>query len=99
MALLDELWPIRCAGCDRLGAPVCVYCVPDLESRSLGESCAPGRVAAAFRYESVARSLLLGLKVRCLRPYADPLAEALAQVLQRGCFSADAVSWVPARPS
>ena len=99
MALLDELWPIRCAGCDHLGGPVCVSCVPDLDAQSLGERCAPGRIAAAFRYEAVARSLLLGLKVRCLRPYADPLADAITEVLQRGSFAPDVVSWVPARPS
>ena len=99
MSLLDVLWPIRCAGCEKYGAPLCLQCGLDLAALELGEPSASGGIAAAFRYTAVARSLVLGLKVRCLRPYSDPLACGIAALLQRGPFVPDLVSWVPARPS
>ena len=54
---------------------------------------------AAFRYEKVARSLVLGLKVRCLREYALPLGDGIVTQLRQRGLTPDAVSWVPARPS
>lgn len=61
--------------------------------------CGSGSVGAAFRYEKIARSLVLGLKVRCLRPYALPLAEGIVTAMRQKGLSPAAVSWVPARPS
>lgn len=99
MALWDVLWPVRCAGCDVYGAPVCASCAVDLSALQLPVARAGGSVASAFRYESVARSLVLGLKVRCVRSYSEPLAAGITAVVQRGGFTPDAITWVPARPS
>ena len=99
MSLLETLWPAPCAGCGAYGGPLCANCDRDLEALDLGEACSARKHAGAFRYDSVARSLVLGLKVRCLRPCAKPLAGGMARTVQRSSFVPDAVSWVPARPS
>jgi predicted amidophosphoribosyltransferase len=95
--LLDVLFSVRCAGCGLHGAPVCPGCSHDLSCLGLEAAVRPGWTAAAFRYEGVARSLILGLKLRSLRPYALPLADEMAAALHRGGTDARWIAWVPAR--
>jgi predicted amidophosphoribosyltransferase len=64
-----------------------------------GDEPIPGvdRVYCPWRYDGVARDLVLALKLRHQRPAAEPLADALAMLVQGGGGRAAVVTWVPAR--
>lgn len=97
--ILETLFPVRCAGCGSPGAPLCGACQPELDQLILDPPADGDRegASAAFRYEGIARTLVLGLKVRHLRPYARPLAAALAKIVQREAGPERFITWVPAR--
>jgi predicted amidophosphoribosyltransferase len=56
------------------------------------------RLLAGFLYEGPARDLVLGLKLRGVRGYAAPLADALVRNVWRGGVDAVVVTWVPGTP-
>ena len=53
------------------------------------------RLSAGCLYESVPRSLVLGLKLGGLRTRAGPLADAMCDSAWRDAISGDVVTWVP----
>lgn len=53
------------------------------------------RLSAALLYESVPRSLVLGLKLGGVRTRAGPLADAMCRAAWRDGISGDVVTWVP----
>lgn len=97
-ALAEHLGAPRCLGCRRPGSLACVGC------RSGLQPAAPAagfdnidRVVAACDYDGLARSLVLGLKLRGRRGAARELAAAIAaRVWVEGC-AAEALVWIPGR--
>ena len=96
--IADLVGPRRCVGCGRPGASLCRPCL--LRTRRADARPPPPNadgLVVAFAYEGVARSLVLGLKLRGLACAAEPLGEALAvRVLQCGVLGRT-VTWVPGR--
>ena len=78
---LDVLFPVRCVGCGRSGAYICVACLskarrpppsPPPESGPLAD------VLTAFAYEGVVRTAVQHLKYRGLRSLVPEMARPMA---------------------
>jgi predicted amidophosphoribosyltransferase len=52
-------------------------------------------VAGVWRHEGLPRELVLGLKLRGMRMFAEPLVDGLVQVLMRTGTTADVITWPP----
>lgn len=79
-----------------LGHVLCAPCVAELPTCPPLEARHPlARLSAACLYESVPRSLVLGLKLRGLRTRAGPLAAAMCDSAWRDGITGDVVTWVP----
>jgi predicted amidophosphoribosyltransferase len=99
-AAADLLGPGRCAGCGRIGSPLCRACRRALPPpTTTGTVAGADRVLAACAYRGAARSLVLALKLAAARPAASPLIDALARTVARAGVTADVVAWVPGRPA
>lgn len=94
--MLDLAGPPRCASCGWLGHVLCAACTARLPSCPPLDARPPlARLSAGCLYESVPRSLVLGLKLRGLRTRAGPLATAMCDSAWRDGISGDVVTWVP----
>ncbi len=98
-ALLDLLFPPRCAFCGRVGVHgVCAACersLPRMET-ALREGAGFGRCAVPLRYEGAVRTALLRFKFHGVRSAAEGLGALLAQCAAEelgGQF--DVVTWAP----
>lgn len=88
----------RCVGCRAFGSPLCAECRRAIPPASEGARPeAVDAVWAAYRYEGLARRLILDLKLRHLRVMAAPLADAMTDRLWSVGCGAEAITWVPAR--
>ncbi len=75
---------------------MCTACLDELvECPPLDAPPPLARLSAALLYESVPRSLVLGLKLGGVRTLAGPLADAMCRAAWRDGVSGDAVTWVP----
>lgn len=97
MFVLTDLFGVRCAGCNRPGAPLCSVCRRGLARPDSSEVYGLERVLAAFDYSGPARRLILDLKLTGLRSCAIPLAAGLVGEVMRRGLAADLVTWVPGR--
>lgn len=94
--MFDLAGPPRCASCGLLGSALCPACAPELPACPPLDAPPPlARLAAGYLYESVPRSLVLGLKLRGLRCHGPPLADAICRSAWRDGVSGDLVTWVP----
>jgi ComF family protein len=93
----DLVFGVRCAGCDRPGAPLCPVCRCALAAPPPHHRL-PG-VVVALPFTERVRDVVLGLKYRNRRAVAGHLARLLARRLDEGggC-TADVVTWVPTTP-
>jgi ComF family protein len=98
MTFMDLFGSVRCAGCGRFGAPLCSDCATGLARAGHPPSIdGVDRTIAAFAYEGPARKLVLGLKLKHLRPMARPLVEGMTTAVWRRGILGDLVTWVPGR--
>ena len=94
--MLDLVGPPRCAACGFLGHVLCTSCAHELPACPPLDALPPlGRLSAGLLYESIPRSLVLGLKLRGLRTRAGPLADAMCRSAWRDGIGGDVVTWVP----
>ncbi len=94
--MLDLAGPPRCASCGFLGHVLCRTCLGALpECPPLDAPPPLARLSAGLLYESAARSLVLGLKLRGLRCHGPPLADAMCRSAWRDGVAGDLVTWVP----
>src|SRR5487761_1240464 len=77
-AVLDAVAPVRCAGCDVTGSPLCRRCLREVVALPQPRA---GQVSIAFPYGGVVRAVLHRGKFRdarsALRILADVAAERL----------------------
>ena len=98
-ALLDLLFPPRCAFCRRVGVHgVCADCGKSLPfaAQPLHEDAQYGRCVAPLRYEGAVREALLRFKFRGAQSAAEGFGALLAQAVAEelpGAF--DLVTYVP----
>ena len=93
--LLEVLGAPRCVGCRSLGGPLCRRCFEEIPPATV--SPLGLRALAGSAYDGVARTLVLGLKLRAMRPYAAPLAALCVRQIHRAGLAAEVVTWVPGR--
>jgi predicted amidophosphoribosyltransferase len=94
--MLDLAGPPRCASCAVLGHALCPTCLAELpECPPLDAPPPLARLSAGCLYESVPRSLVLGLKLRGVRTNAAPLVDAMCRSAWRDGIDGDVVTWVP----
>lgn len=94
--VLDLAGPPRCASCAVLGHALCPACLGEVVACPPLDPRPPlTRLSAGCLYESVPRSLVLGLKLHALRGHAPPLAELMCRSAWRDGISGDLVTWVP----
>ena len=83
--LEDILWPrgLRCICCDDLcwGKLLCDTCQKALEAMKLPDIAVEGDVCSVYRYEGVARQLVILLKDHCAADAATVLANEMADVI------------------
>ena len=78
---LDVLFPVRCVGCGRSGAYICVLCVGKARRTQPGpppESGPLADVLTPFAYEGVVRTAVQHLKYRGLRSLVPEMARPMA---------------------
>jgi len=98
--LEDVLWPrgLKCICCDEYtqGKPLCPECQKALEVMRLSpEQAGDDRVRSVFRYDGVAKQLVLALKLENVADAALPLADAMADVIMDMHLPPDTVlTWV-----
>ena len=98
MRFLDVLGGERCAACGSTGGALCGSCLVRLPAPSPGGTVSGvERVVAAFAYEGIARSLVLGLKLRGRRACGSALAEGMVRAAHREGLIGSVVTWVPGR--
>ena len=94
--MFDLAGPPRCASCGLLGCALCRVCAHALPACPPLDPLPPlAGLSAGFLYESVPRSLVLGLKLRGLRCHGPPLADAICRSAWRDGVTGDLVTWVP----
>lgn len=99
-AIADVLWPrgVKCLCCDEYsdGEPLCPGCATALQAMRLTpEQAGTPERHGVFRYDSLAKRLVLLLKEGCVADAALPLAEGIAQELRTMTLPADTVfTWV-----
>lgn len=94
--MLDLAGPPRCVSCAVLGDVLCPSCRGEVASCPPLDPRPPlARLSAGCLYESVPRSLVLGLKLHGLRGHAPPLVDAMCRSAWRDGISGDVVTWVP----
>ncbi|MBR3561299.1 MAG: ComF family protein [Oscillospiraceae bacterium] len=98
-AILDLLFPPKCAICRRIGVhgvcPACDRTLPRMDE-PLREGAGYGKCAVPLRYEGVARQTLLRFKFRGTQSIAEGFGGILAQCAAEelgGLF--DLVTWAP----
>lgn len=84
-----------CVGCRRLGGPLCESCRLGISSAGVVELPGLARVGAVWRHEGAARELVLGLKLRGRRAFAEPLVDAMVRLVRRSGSEASVVVWPP----
>ena len=85
----------RCVGCRLPRGLVCRSCLESLDGASPVQVAGVDRVAAAWPHEGVPRELILGLKLRGMRVFVEPLVDGLVDRLMRVGTEADVVAWPP----
>jgi predicted amidophosphoribosyltransferase len=80
-AAIDLLFPAQCAGCDAIGAGVCVTCVPEICKALSADADAGIPIRAFGTYEGALRRAILALKDG-RRDIAESLARRLATLLE-----------------
>jgi ComF family protein len=86
----------RCASCGCPGEPLCHRCRFSLASTQVlgaGPIRSPDGIRAAFRFEGVARELIVALKFRHRQSAAAVLAEQMVRRLR--ITGVDVVTWAP----
>jgi len=89
--------PSCCAGCRRLGSPLCRKCRDGLGRPNVPKVPGVDQVLVGFPYQGAARSLVLDLKLRGDRGAALPLTEALIRGVAAVGLTAEVVTWIPGR--
>lgn len=85
-----------CKGCRRPGTLLCLGCaLGEAQPREDVRIERVERIVAAWAYDGLPRSLVLDLKVRCVRGAATPLADGIVRALLVSGTSARALTWVP----
>jgi predicted amidophosphoribosyltransferase len=98
MDLRDVFGAERCLRCGSFGGALCDGCLVRLTPASpAGSVEGVDRVIAGFAYEGVARSLVLGLKLRHRRGHGAALAEGMARAVRRRGILGSVITWVPGR--
>lgn len=99
-AIADTLWPrgVKCLCCDEYseGEPLCPACSAALHAMRLNTELAgtPQR-CSVYRYDGLAKQLVLLLKESCVADAAIPLAAGIVQSLRTMPLPADTVlTWV-----
>lgn len=98
--LADVLWPrgLKCLCCDAYseGAPLCPSCAATLKELRLQPHQASSENGhSTFRYEGIAKQLVLLLKKSCAADAAVPLAVHMAEEIRNWQLPADTtVTWV-----
>lgn len=98
--LADFFWPqgFQCLCCDALseGELLCSACHKALQALKLGEAYAgDDRIRSVFRYDGVAKRLVLLLKEQCVEAAAEPLAADMAEATADMKLPPDVVlTWV-----
>lgn len=99
-ALADVLWPrgVKCLCCDEYseGEPLCPACSASLQGMRLDPSLGgtPDR-RGVYRYDGIAKRLVLLLKESCVADAALPLAVGIAKELRTMALPPDTVfTWV-----
>lgn len=88
--------PMRCPLCEAIGAAPCALCARALvPAPVLAAVAGCDSVAACYRYDSVARTLVLALKYRNRRDSTAFCAVAIAARVP----AVDVVTWAPSTPS
>lgn len=99
--LEDVLWPrtLGCLCCDRLcpGAHLCSECQDALDAIKLPDDlAAEGDTRSVYRYDGVARELVIQLKDQCVEDAASVLAQEMARAVRSMELPDNAVlTWVP----
>jgi ComF family protein len=95
--VLSWLFPVRCPVCDAPGVALCSPCAAALQGPGpLAPVAALDEVTALYRYDGVARELLLALKYRNRRDVVPWLAEQLASAAPNvDPRTVDLVTWAP----
>lgn len=98
--LEDILWPrgFKCLCCDHLseGEPLCPDCTKALKALRISSAAAQKRnVRSVYRYDGVAKQLVLQLKYECAADAAAVLAEGMAEAAREMSLPPDTVlTWV-----
>jgi ComF family protein len=74
---------------------LCGRCRDDLKTAGPVEVPGLERVAAVWTHEGAARELVLGLKLRGMRTFAEPLVGGLVDLVMRMGTEAGVVTWPP----
>lgn len=98
--LLDVTAGTLCVGCRFPGAGLCPRCAAEAPL-TFPSASVPGidRTVCAWEHAGHPRALILGLKLRGQRAYAEPLVRAAAHAVRRLGLRGDLLTWVPCRPS
>ncbi|MBV9484654.1 MAG: ComF family protein [Frankiaceae bacterium] len=100
MSWLDVLFPVPCAGCPVVGAPVCEGCLQSLAGEAVPAWPDPRPSGlpppwAVARYESEVRAIVLAYKERAAVGLARALAPPLAAAIRAAAGRAPDVVVVP----
>ncbi len=99
LRILEEIiWPrrLKCLCCEDLseGELLCPACRKSLDAMWL-ETGVSGDIGSAYRYDGLARQLVLLLKHECMAAAADALADGMAERIREMSLPADTVlTWV-----
>lgn len=96
--LAEVFWPrgTACLGCDELieGGILCPDCQAALDAMRLKDD-EQGRVRSAYRYDGLAKELVIMLKLECAADAAEVLAPAMAEEIRRMALPENTVlTWV-----
>ena len=98
--LEEILWPrgLGCLCCDEYcsGGLLCPTCRQALEAMKLqGDSAGEGEIRSVYRYESVARQLVVQLKDHCVADAAAVLADEMSAMIETMALPSNTVlTWV-----
>lgn len=96
--IVEHLGCVRCLGCARSGALVCANCRAALPGGTYRTRVPHvDRILAAWDYDGIARSLVLGSKLRSQRPAAQLLGRAIVETVWQRGLKAEAIAWIPGR--
>jgi competence protein ComFC len=95
MDSISALAGARCVGCRRSGGLVCAPCLESAKDASVVQVPGVDRVSAVWKHEGPPRELILGLKLRGMRGFAEPLVDGLVDLVMRIGSEAQVVTWPP----